>query len=354
MGKKLCSTVLKLKNIKISFSIIKQLYNLLNYLKFRHTYIIILYFILGLILNIISHSKISFFIIKELLMLSTLCLGVYSLKKFNSSLVKIQFDVAGDIVLSVLVEKLKRRTVSNLNVLISSIAGLFYIWISIKLNFVLLNPVGIFALVTLYISVFISALLLLNYLYLIILMFQVSKRKIKCIHPQLISKNIWLTEINSIAIYSRNIFFILVSFMVTVFAIFSPKSLWEAILNGHYQTDIYLPAILYILSILIYDLLILPILSYQQYTLTKQIVRGINETNTKKYFDGLKKSPIEENYKYLNSIDLINSTSLEFVKNSKKRITPIVTYIFNGVTLFITFMVNTNQLYQTLFSSFYH
>ncbi len=246
--------------------------------------------------------------------------------------------------LSVIIYKIKLYMKSPINIFISFSAAFFYVWIAIKMKFVIFNMIGIYSLIILFLDIVFSAFIILNYLYLIISFYRISKKEEYLHHPFDISKSLWIKTLAEISDLLSAVFFVLVSFMVIVFILFSPSNIIILIYENRFLYDKTLPTLLYFLTIFIYDIIILPVFSLLKSIYLSRIVNTITSENIRFYEKKLINSKKRDAYKYISLIEYIEKNTEDFLNSKKYKLVPIFSYSFNFISILISTIVSVKDL----------
>lgn len=144
----------------------KSVFKFLAKLNNRTLFVItIVSFIVGFIANL--YYPTNFFIIKFFLLLTIFNILILTLKHLDKFVIKGFLKANQDPILSAEKLKLKNGILSNYNLIISLFVSLFFIIVSIYLQFISFDITGYFSLVLLFATVFVSILGQLSYIQII-------------------------------------------------------------------------------------------------------------------------------------------------------------------------------------------
>lgn len=181
----------------------------------------VILFFFGLIVN--NYFPTDFFILKSILLLAILNILIFSLRHYNTHIVKEFIRTSEDPVLSAEKLKMKNGIFANYNIVISLILCVFFITVSIYLRFIHFDITGFFSLVLLFTTIFLSIIGYMLYVHQIYFLYRLSKADIEKYSKFYPAYTRWLVNITKFISSYQNAFFISGTLYVILFTIHAPN-----------------------------------------------------------------------------------------------------------------------------------
>ncbi len=306
----------------------------------------IIFLIVGTILNV--YFPLSLFYLKSILVLLILNILLYAIRRYNRNLKEIFIEASGDPVLNAYKRKFYNNIYSFSNVIASFVISIFFVLVSILLNFVCLNLLGIFSLCTLFITVFISIIGYSQYVYLINFLIKLSSSTLTNYSTFYPANTKWLSLSSRLANFYQNIFFILGSLFILLFSVFTPSNTLEIISSPYNDLFIFFPLALSWLIILIAIIIAFPVTSIIKNNSIKRIVENMKYQSIKIFEDKIVYSNIDGQLGYLGIIkEIYKSDSFPFSKKNNL-IIPYLTTFLNLITVLNKIFPSIKQIFNSI------
>lgn len=303
--------------------------------------------IFGFILN--YYFFMSLFLIKMLLVLGILNILIFAIRYFDVNIEEIFIEVAGDSVINANKKNFFNNIYSNSNIIISLIVGAYFVTISILLNFVQFNFLGLFALVALLVTVFVSILGYLINIYLIKFVWSLSKANISNYSTFYPANTRWLVLTSKLVNYSQNIFFVSGSMYIILFSLFSPTNTIEILSSPHNNLNIFIPLFLSWLIIIAAIIIAFPITLIIKNLSIRNIVENMKFRSIKEFEEKITYVSPEVQLGYAGIIkEIKNSDRYPFDKRTNLVI-PYVTTLINLITVLNAVSPSVKYILKKLF-----
>ena len=335
-----------LKVFRVVFKIIQfnTLLDLLMNLKHKtHIIAVIIAVIIGFELNFLVNKPMELFPFKAFLgfcIIESLLTALIFLKKKNSEL---KTEMTGDPMLVKCKTVYFNRIKSNRNYILNFIASTYFVIIANQLGFVQLNYIGIYSLFGLFIVVFIAFIGFQQYLYILLLLYDISKISIDYYYELIPERTSWFQLVIKISNRYKNMFFITGTLFILLFIIFSPVNTVDIIFFQGLKSNKFIYLLLTWIIIFFAIIFLYPISSIMQSKIINKILENMKEKSISQY-DSLMKQSIDYNKLiYMEIIRSIHNTDT-IIKKSFSWVIPTVTTSLNFIAILLTIVQNLRAL----------
>ncbi len=276
-----CSS--KQKNIQVQKkTIFRKVVELISQLsKKTHFYIASFAVIIGLFFN--TRNMLPLFGIKALLgFILYLCLS-YTIIYIHKKNDILMFELTGDPQLAKCQELYTQKVNSNFNFVLCFIAGIYFVSITIILEFVEFNLIGIYCLFALFFVVFLAFIVFQQYICLLFLLRDIAMISPEKFYEVLPERTEWFVLLEKMSNVCRNMFIILGSSFILLFIIFSPVNSVEIIFHENIASSKFIPLLCTWIIILISIVFMIPFSSFVRSILLQKIYKNLISQSIESY-----------------------------------------------------------------------
>lgn len=188
---------------------------------------------------------------------------------------ELAFELTGDPQLAKCREDYTKKTNSNFNFILCFIACIYFVSISIILEFVNLNPIGVYSLFALSYVVFCAFIVFQQYIYLLFLLYAISKISPGKFYELIPERTEWFSLLERYSTISRNMFIVLGSLFILLFTIFSPINSIQIIYQENFASPQFIPLLCTWIIILIAIVFMIPFSSFIKNNLLQKIYKNL-------------------------------------------------------------------------------
>lgn len=306
----------------------------------------IFFIILGLLLN--HFYFMPFFLIKLLLVLSILNLLIHSIRYYNEIIENVFNEIAGDPILNANKEKFLVKVFSKSNILISSVVGIYFVTISVLLDFIDTNFLGYIALIILFVTVFISIIGYLINVYLINFIMNLSKSDITNYSTFYPANTRWLVTISKLTNYSQNVFFVSGSMYIVLFSLFTPTNTIDILSAPEKYFNVFVPLFFSWLIIVTAVILGFPVTLFIKNFALKSIVENLKYKSILEFEGRINYVDPEVQVGYVGIIKEIKHSEKYPFDRKANLVIPSMTTILNIITITNTLSPGAKYILEKL------
>ena len=298
-----------------------------------HFIIALLAVVFGFVFNAID--KMPLFWLKGIFGFALYIILSFAIKYITEKNKELEMELTGDPFLSKCQLLYQKKINSNYNFILCVLAGIYFVNISIILDFVQFNAIGVYSLIALAFVVFCAFIIFQYYIYLLTLMYNLSKIKPNNYFELIPERTKWFDLLVTFSNTSRNIFISLGTIFILLFILFSPLNSIQIIFQEGMTSPKFLPLLITWIIILIAIIFMVPFTSLVRSTLLKKIYKNMTAQSITIYNNLFKTSDDNLKSVYMNIIFRLNDSKLT-LKNSFSWIFPLIVTITNYVLLIIS------------------
>lgn len=297
--------------------------------------------ILGFVFNALG--EMSLFWLKGIFGFVLYIILSFTIKYITEKNKELEMELTGDPFLSKCQLLYQKKINSNYNFILCVLAGIYFVNISIILGFVQFNAIGIYSLIALAFVVFCAFIIFQYYIYLLTLMYNLSKIKPNNYFELIPERTKWFDLLVTFSNTSRNIFILLGTIFILLFILFSPLNSIQIIFQEGMTSSKFLPLLITWIIILIAIIFMVPFTSLVRSTLLKKIHKNMTAQSITIYNNLFKTSDNNLKSVYMNIIFRLNDSKLT-LKNSFSWIFPLIVTITNYASLIISIISDLKSL----------
>lgn len=292
---------------------------------------------LGFLLNTIDPMPL--FYIKGLFGFTLYILLSFTISYMSQQDKGLMKELAGDPQLSKCRAKYESRIHSNYNFILCFIACIYFVIVSIILQFVEINPIGLYSVIALFCVVFLAFIIFQHYIKILFLLYDISKIAPGTYYQLIPERTEWFRFVEKYSHVCRNLFILLGSLFIILFTIFSPINSIKVIMQNKISIQLIVLLCTWIIIILSIVFMI-PLSSIIRNRLLGKIYSNLVAQSL---------TNLDELYKMNNNIlyaDLIIRLydRKYTVKDSYSWIFPVALSLINYVSVLVSLIVDLKEL----------
>lgn len=222
-------------------------------------------------------------------------------------------------------------------------ACIYFVVISVMLEFVDINLIGIYSLFALSCVVFFAFIIFQYYIFFLLLMIDISSIKPGKYYEIIPERTEWFNLLEEFSNVFRNIFIVSGSSFILLFLLFSPVNSIQIIFLEKLASYKFLPLLFTWIIILIAIVFMIPFSSYISSSLLRKIHDNLVAQSIKKYNQLYRESSIENKLIYIDVMYRINDHRYA-LRNSFTWVLPLIVSITNFVSLIISIINDLKEL----------
>lgn len=268
----------------------------------------------------------------------------YTIMKIGQKNDKLMIELTGDPQLVKCQVNYTQRINSNFNFILCFIACIYFVAISIILGFVKINPIGIYSLFCLSCVVFAAFIIFQHYMYMLFLMYDISKISPGKYFELIPEKTEWFDLLEKFSNMCRNLFIILGSLFILLFIIFSPVNSVQIIFQERFSSSQFIPLLCTWIIIFIAIVFMIPFSSFARSNLLQKIYKNLVTQSIENY-NQLYEKESKSNNKLLYMYIILRLNDRKFIlQNSYAWIIPVLVSVTNFTSIFISIIVDLKDL----------
>lgn len=319
----------------------KLVYTMTKPKKRIHFIIAIVAVIIGFIFNVLDDMPM--FWLKGLLGFVLYLILFYTLMFIKEQNQKLEIELTGDPQLVKCQTKYKMRINSNLNFLLCIVACVYFVSISVILDFVELNLIGIYSLIALSCVVFCAFIIFQQYIFLLFLLRDISKIKPGKFFEMVPERTEWFKLIEKFSNICRNCFIVLGSLFIILFITFSPVNSIQIIFREKFLSIQFIPLLITWIIILVAIICMIPFSSLLRSYFLQKIYGNLIGQSIQNYSKLYASSKDESKILYLDIILRINDRKY-VLQNSYTWIIPVIATLLNYTSLIVSIITDLREL----------
>lgn len=304
----------------------------------------------GFVLN--QFGKMDLFFIKGPIGFLLYIFLICSLKIFVTQNEEIDKALSGDPELTIAKRKYLKRVYSDWNYIVTAIAIIYFVSISLKLKFVFVNLIGIYSLIGLGVVVFFGFIIYQEYIYLMILLRDLSKIKDNNATPYydpLPERTEWLTIIAAFSQKIRYLAIAIGTLFTVLFVIFSPINSIDILFNQGSSSALFWPLATTWLIIFFLIVLMIPLSGIIRSYYLNQIYNRLKEKAINTYKSVFSAVPDSDKAFYLDILWRIHESKFHF-DNSFSWLLPSIASVLNFSVVIVSLLSQLKELGITPFN----
>lgn len=269
----------------------------------------------------------------------------YTIMKIEEKNDKLVIELTGDPQLVKCQVNYTKKVNSNSNFILCFIACVYFVTISIILGFVKINLIGIYSLFSLSCVVFAAFIIFQQYMYILFLLYDVSKISPGKFYELIPEKTKWFDLLEKFSNICRNLFIILGSLFILLFIVFSPVNSVQIIFQERISSSQFIPLLCTWIIILIAIVFMIPFSSLVRNDLLQKIYKNLVTQSIENYNQLYEKESINNNKLLYMDIILRLNDRKYILQNSYAWIIPVFVSVTNFTSIFISIIVDLKELH---------
>ncbi|MDW3196574.1 MAG: hypothetical protein R8G66_29630 [Cytophagales bacterium] len=262
--------------------------------------------------------------------------------KQYSDLLKNGFqNFVGDPVLSAERRKLKEAVYSKKNIWIGITIATFFVIISIILEFVTIDALGITSLTALFVSILLSIIGYMLFAHLLHFLVRLSSSDIEKYSRFYPAYTNWLVDITKNSAFYQNAFFIAGTMYVTLFTIHAPddtlKILKTATFGNSSDLILTISWVIIILAVVVG----FPVISYIRSRAIRNIVMNLKTKSSQYYENALKELKVEKQIEYIKIVK-------EIIESANYPVNTKINVAVSTATVFINLLIAVLKIFPNV------
>lgn len=309
--------------------------------KIYHLYIALVLVFIGLVFNIFD--EMSFFGLKALFGFVLYLILTHTIIYIDKKSKELKVELTGDPNLSKCYYKYTKKLNSNINFVFCIIASIYFVTISIVLDFVKLNLIGIYSLSALFCVVFLAFVIFQRYIFILLLLKDISKINTGNFYELIPDRTKWFKLLETFSNNCRNIFIILGSLFILLFTIFSPINNIQIIFQDNFSSSQFIPLLCTWIIILIAIVFMVPFSSFIRHYLLQKIYKNLIHQSIENYDRMYKTCKNSNKIVYIEIIYHLNECKYT-MQNAYTWIIPVIVSITNFISVVISIIVDLKEI----------
>lgn len=330
--------ILKLRNKTMFYKINKLLASISIY---YHILIAMFATSVGFVLNSIAPMEL--FVVKGPIGFLLYLFLVTAIKYFVQKNNELQIKLSGGASISIAKQNYLTRVNSNVNFIINVISILYFFTITLKLNFVDLNFIGIYSLIALAFVVFLAFTLYAQYIYFLMLLHELTQIKPGDYYEIIPERTEWLLFISDFSQKTRYYSIVIGTLFTVLFTVFSPVNSVDILINQRLTSNFFLPLLLTWLIIFFAVIVMIPISGLFRVYYLSQIHENLKTQAINGYKLKFISSKESNKLFYLEVIWKIHDSKLQF-SNPFSWILPSIAATTNFIAVVVSSAINLKDL----------
>lgn len=272
-----------------------------------------------------------------------LCLSytIIYIEKKNS---EITIELTGDPQLARCQDKYMKRTNSNQNFLLCLMSCIYFVAISIILDFVQINPIGIYSLFALFYVVFLAFIIFQQYMFLLFLLYDISEIKPGKFYELIPERTNWFNLLERFSNVCRNLFIGLGSLFIFLFMIFSPVNDIKILFKEGISSPQFIPLTCTWIIIIFAIIFMIPFSSFIRKNLLQKIYENLVSQSIENYNRVYNSITGNSKLIYIDIIMRLNDRKYA-LQNSYAWVFPLIASITNFASVIISIIVDLKDLH---------
>ena len=309
--------------------------------KLVHLFIATLAVVVGFIFN--AFDEMPLFWLKGIfgfVLYLTLSYTIIYIEKKNGELT---IELTGDPQLAKCQHTYTTKINSNYNFILCIISCIYFVTISIILDFVKTNLIGIYSLFALSCVVFLAFIVFQQYIYILFLLCYISKIKPGKFYELIPERTNWFNLLERFSNICRNLFIILGSLFIMLFMIFSPVNSIQIIFKEGISSSQFIPLTCTWIIIIVAIVFMVPFSSLVRKNLLQKIYKNLISQSIENYNRVYNSSAGENRLIYIDIIMRLNDRKYT-LQNSYTWVIPLIVSITNFASVIISIIVDLKDL----------
>ena len=309
--------------------------------KLVHLFIATLAVVVGFIFN--AFDEMPLFWLKGILGFALYLILSYTIIYIEKKNYELKIELTGDPQLAKCQEKYTKKTTSNYNFLLCIISCIYFVAISIILDFVQTNPIGVYSLLALSYVVFLAFIVFQQYIFILFLLRYISKIKPGKFYELIPERTDWFNLLERFSHICRNLFIILGSLFIMLFLIFSPVNSIQIIFKVGSSSSQFIPLVCTWIIIIFAIVFMVPFSSFVRKNLLQKIYRNLISQSIENYNRIYNSSTGDNRLIYIDIIMRLNDRKYK-LQNSYTWVIPLIVSITNFASVIISIIVDLKDL----------
>lgn len=267
----------------------------------------------------------------------------YTIMYIENKNKQLTIELTGDPYLAKCREEYTKKTNSNFNFILCFLACIYFVSISIILEFVKINPIGIYSLCALSYVVFCAFIVFQQYIFILFLLYDISKITPGKYYELIPERTEWFNLLERYSNISRNIFVVLGSLFILLFTIFSPINSIQIIFREKFASPQFIPLLCTWIIILIAIVFMIPFSSFIKNIFLKRIYQNLVTQSINNYNQMYKKCKNENKIFYMDIILRLYDRKY-VLQDSYTWFIPVIVSITNFASIIISTILDLKDL----------
>lgn len=255
----------------------------------------------------------------------------------------LKIELTGDPQLVKCQKDYRAKSYSNFNFILCFFACIYFVAISIILEFVKINLIGLYCLFALSYIVFVAFIIFQQYIFILSLLGAISKISPGNFYELIPEKTEWFKLLEKFSNTCRNLFMVLGSLFILLFMLFSPINSIQIIFQEKLSSPQFIPLLCTWIIILIAIVFMVPFSSLARNILLQKIYNNLIAQSIENYNTMFKTSNSNNKVIYMDIILRLYDRRYT-LQNSYTWVIPVFVSIINFASIVISIIVDLKDL----------